>query len=185
MLSGQCDVAVRVASKEVHSTTKVEEWHSRCQLASCQCECHWGAEGSAPKKRVWRLLPALGALMLLTGCDTTKVTQLGEVVFHGNPAPAVDATDIGTPVSFDRTPQLHADYQPCAELMVNNPACPQAPTHFDRIVEPLPDSCQLVVRQEGDYLRATWQNGKQQPCTPCVEHDVEVPETSCGKVVVP
>lgn len=32
---------------------------------------------------------------------------------------------------------------------------------------------------------SSWQNGRQEPCTPCVEHDVETPETSCGKVVVP
>ena len=74
MLSGQCDVAVRVASKEVHSATKVEEWHGRCQLASCQCECHRTPTEAGTKKRVWRLLPALGAVMLLAACDTTKAT---------------------------------------------------------------------------------------------------------------
>lgn len=143
-------------------------------------------------------LIALAALPL-AACDTTKVTQqFGQVVFHAEPAPQI-ATAV-TVVNGERSPQLHADYEPCAELMIDNPACPQAPTHFDaapeigdavtverfpRTVEALPDSCQLVVRQDGDYLRARWENGQQAPCTPCVEHDIETPETTCGKVVVP
>ena len=103
MLSGQCDVAVRVASKEVHSATKVEEWHSRCQLASCQCECHRTPTEAGTKKRVWRLLPALGAVMLLAACDTTKATQtFGEVIVRG-PQPTI---------VVERTPSLHFDAAP-------------------------------------------------------------------------
>jgi len=146
-----------------------------------------------------RLALIAPAIVLLAACDTTKVTQtFGEVVIHTAPAPAVKP-EIGTPVSFERNPVVH--YDGCLELTVSNPACPQQALHFDpapeigepmtivnewpRTVTPLPDSCQLVTRQDGDYLRARWENAAQQPCTPCVEHAQEVPETGCAKVVVP
>ena len=138
------------------------------------------------------------AIALLAACDTTKVTQtFGEVVIHSAPAPAAKP-EIGTPVSFERSPVVHDG---CIELALNNPACPRQALHFDpapqigepmtivnewpRTVTPLPDSCQLVTRQDGDYLRARWENAAQQPCTPCVEHTQEAPETGCAKVVVP
>lgn len=139
------------------------------------------------------------AIAPLAACDTTKVTQtFGEVVIHTAPAPTVKP-EIGTPVSFERSPVVH--YDGCLELTLNNSACPQQALHFDpapeigepmtivnewpRTVTPLPDSCQLVTRQGGDYLRSRWENAAQQPCTPCVEHAQEVPETGCAKVVVP
>ncbi len=141
-------------------------------------------------KRYALIVPALAAL---TSCDTSKVTQIGEVVFHANPAPAEAANAI--PVSPDRTPQLHVGYEPCAELMTDNPACPQAPTHFDRAPEIgdavqvapfprtvtlLPDTCQVVIRTDG----TRYENGAQQPCAPCVEHATEQPENSCAYTVV-
>lgn len=59
------------------------------------------------------------------------------------------------------------------------------PPLFPREPSMLPDSCQFVVRQEGGFIRAGWENGRHEPCRPCVEGMVEVSEDDCGKVVVP
>lgn len=108
-------------------------------------------------------LAILALAFPLASCSI-RTNTLGVVDVWVPEAPAKTVTPVAAPVATDRNPQLH--YDACLELATNSTACPQAPTHFDAIVDP----------EDGPGGRVVVRDA-------CVEHPAEQPENDCAHLV--